>query len=718
MHMNNQTTKKGFSLVEVMILFTVLAVAMAATLPVVTNKSKAVPTSTSTGVYRCIAIGNGKFLEERWGSTKATKPPQQVASCSFKPPKASVYKIDIYSAGAGGTKYAAYYAEQDDNRNASFTMSDAENYARNGSNNTLPFSEVSGKTEMPYEITDEDIRKAIKDIHIKQTAFTGNGGNGGNVTYYYSSPKYAKCTENDAKIPIYENADLYQIDTNRNVEHQFTDFCKQYDPYGLSTFTPNSNIVGYGSSGGKGQYIELDYQLNYGDYERARYTAGSENFPFVRYIGELYGNVANRGYEFNKCSSLTMNSFTCSPGTISDAANGKSVDNSKSSSLTLRNNGNKKYYYLAEDGKDIGDKYVGIHVPSHTDLTRPGEYKTIQTGSATGGKGGSAGYEAVGPIYISSDPNRYKTNYGWKVYADPKPANGTDATVDPAIHTAGRWTISQSSSNNAQEPKIRLQAKLWTKKYNVGRPGTAGKHVHVQTSTLGTSCRISVPQGGPTFDYVALVQEANTTEPELSKFLNKKAQAYEKKLNAEVVCTDNDNNKVFNKTVEGGKYNINLTGWTQPFYWSRGKDPTTDPHVVQVEYKGDPQYNGITSKWAKIFNKMDPLTTWHISAAGTGTSITDRCVRPRGTYDFNTYSLNSYGDGSWYETLLYGADQSINKTYDGKLNGYQCYSVDESTKNQDGSGARDLNNITPEDAQYYNIQAPTAAGGGAVVISW
>ena len=372
--MNNQTTKQGFSLVEVMILFTVLAVTMAATLPVITKKSKAVPQNASTGVYRCIAIGNGKFLEERYNAKKLIKS-AEVESCTFRPNKASVYKIDIYSAGAGGTKYAAYRADDNDIRNASFSMGDAESYATSG---TLNFSDRSGVSDdMPYQLTNADIQRALGGIHIKKTGFTGDAGDGGSVTYWYTSPADAYCSTNaNARLhpDIYNNATDYQFDLSdiggsNNVAKHFEAYClaETGDKEAHYPNAKNYNKIGWGGDGGKGKFIELDYAMIYGANESSWYGSRDSNFPFVRYIGELYGNIGNRGYEIVKCNQAK----TSCDGSSITASNGESLNNKYNAIPTrYRTISSPNVYYTAEDGEDVGDQYLAFYVPNFANLAR------------------------------------------------------------------------------------------------------------------------------------------------------------------------------------------------------------------------------------------------------------------------------------------------------------------------------------------------------------
>ena len=125
-----ERTKKGFSLVEVMLLFTVLAVFMAASLPTITKRARAIPKKISHGVYRCVQepTGNGGFelREYLYSGSRSLYPGgyrvAQNGRCSFNVPSAAMYKVDLYSAGAGGTKYLNVKSQQNDDRTAKMAV--------------------------------------------------------------------------------------------------------------------------------------------------------------------------------------------------------------------------------------------------------------------------------------------------------------------------------------------------------------------------------------------------------------------------------------------------------------------------------------------------------------------------------------------------------------------------------------------------------------------
>ena len=1056
--MNNQS-KRGFSLVEVMILFTVLAVAMAAALPIITKKSKPVPTKARHGVYRCIALSNGRYLEETYNSFRRIKSNDRATSCNFRVPNASIYKIDLFSAGAGGTKYMAYKPVLNDNRSAQFNMSDAANYARTG---TLSFSNqtaTSSRKDMPYQLTDENIRLALKDEHIITTGYSADAGKGGDATYQYQSPADAICdavlygrgkyeekkdnaynalttaqenynnykylnydkriedwqkkieeyneeiTENNAKIDKYNsviplletfasamtglqssfddlksattfekrkqaydafkgainkgasgynfsdiyansptnevasgynnvyakmttyvwdtgsntvsscqkkmntvnnwlnneskhkrdvldedgnkvydedgkvvqrngteaekledlvnnttymkylsssattgnysathyadaaateatkyvsrlkdtyiknledrnaelelnaerathvielinkeledslaengelnkllkkiddaqeeyddrankyndvlNADIQQMPLYKDKQdHRFdipssdyvdsettkqiNDYCKNQESfkeyYQQSEYGWDNSLHAYkiqgdvrsvaqtGGDKGMGRWMKLDYVLFYGADEEGAYSTST--YPFVKHIGTLFGNVDGHGYALSSCSNLSFTS--CNTSTISNAEDGESIsslhgpghERPEMSSFSL--DGVASKILRAKDGKNVG-RFMAYKLPNGTYASLQAKAATVNgvDVAATGGKHGAVGYMINNNTYTTGDET---TNLAWKTFV----GEGTTSNVSKAeagrgavlsatpLEVANRYKITSATQAEAQQPRISQSARLWTKEYSVGQAGDYGKHLHFQVSSMGERCTISIPHGGPIFDYMYLVKYAEDHELNVDEHLMSTKEDYESRLSAFIGCYDKDGLAVFEKTLNGGTYNIEPSGWILPFFWNRN----VSSHYVAGGGGGNPYYQ-VRSKWAKIFHTMAPLYNYDVGTAGNGTSMTDYCVAPKGDYDFKTYRLTSAGGAGWTETLLSGLNKTYSNSYDGKKNDIDCYRDDEGEGSYDGIrvlyNTYPYSSMTEEERNLYRIYNPDSAGGGAVVITW
>ena len=185
-----QQSKKGFSLIEVLLLFTVLAMVLAASIPVISKKSNPIPTKVNHGVYRCIATQNG-LLEELYTGTRRVSPPNHIVqSCSFRVPKAALYRVDMYSAGAGGTQGALMYADNNDNRQADFKSNGRyDNFEYPAGINLQDKAGTLLRRLSAGEIIDQ-----FKNEYLIRSVLTKSAGSGGNAEIHsFSDPTYAVC---------------------------------------------------------------------------------------------------------------------------------------------------------------------------------------------------------------------------------------------------------------------------------------------------------------------------------------------------------------------------------------------------------------------------------------------------------------------------------------------------------------------------------------------
>lgn len=194
-----QQNKKGFSLVEVMLLFTVLAVVLAASVPMISRKSNPVPNKISHGVYRCINTSSG-LLEQLYTGTRQVKS-GYVGACSFRVPEASLYRVDLYSAGAGGTKGATYVPRKDDFRSAVFksdtNYTDFKFYSDENQMNSITKPsgvKSTGVNTMIRKLTDAEIVEYFRNESMIRYEHTGNAGDGGTAKIQlYNAPIKATC---------------------------------------------------------------------------------------------------------------------------------------------------------------------------------------------------------------------------------------------------------------------------------------------------------------------------------------------------------------------------------------------------------------------------------------------------------------------------------------------------------------------------------------------
>ena len=589
--------------------------------------------------------------------------------------------------------------------------------------------------------------------------------------------------KDDAKNYMYDYDNMYTA-------KQIQDYCKSIPDYKEYYDDANHSVIYHlganseateqyksqsGGSGGSGIYLQLAYHLVYGEYEQGVYASDAYSawkpYPFVKYIGDLAGNVNSKGYAEVSCSdTANMNSNTCKSNGVKSGATvlGKTVfyDSETAKEYEQDSSNSLINRLVAKKGGDVLD-FAAYRVP---DFKGGYEYKTIQKTKATGGEGGVTGFikhnktyeeNSIKPDNVLLETNTYLSeNYGWQTFSgsgtdltkQPDTAtSGTDATAktDPTIKGSDsknvhRYTISLVEAKNRmkQEPMITQEANLWSKKYKVGRAGTPGQHVHFQASSLGDHCNITVNQRGPMFDYMALSKEVSDPEKNpdglsVSEYLSLKKAEYEENLETKLECFDKQNNPVLEKIAKGGIYNIVPTDWKSPFFWYKG----VKEHVVTEDAPNEPEtkIENAKWKWIRIFHKIaDALTEFNVSKAGTATQLTDSCVKEKGTQVFKVYRLTIKGDEStWTETeateKYSGNNPLIKNTFvaDGWMEAPEgagkadCYRDDEGAY----TGVREFDTdvqsednygkgMTAAEAKLYNIKKPDEAGGGAIVIVW
>ena len=218
-------TKKGFSLIEVMVLLTIFAVVMAASMPIISKRTKTPPKIATHGVYRCIANDDGSYTEELYSATNKLKS-AKVASCSFDVPQAASYTIDLYTAGAGGTKYAAYQTKEGDSGNpVKIDRARIHKYFQTGD----LFDGIKNLDFSKDDITDNLFERLLKnkDVVFKMSNIIPVGTNGMSAKMFYDDPKTAHCkfgkTNDTSSITGY--MDVYKNSTDTimaDAEDHFT----------------------------------------------------------------------------------------------------------------------------------------------------------------------------------------------------------------------------------------------------------------------------------------------------------------------------------------------------------------------------------------------------------------------------------------------------------------------------------------------------------------
>ena len=376
------------------------------------------------------------------------------------------------------------------------------------------------------------------------------------------------------------------------------------------------------------------------------------------------------------------------------------------------------------NGQDVIE-YAAFHIPDinyHPNVGPLSTNEQIRTAIkkdklATGGSAGWVNIEFGYGSYLDAStgefvtPNPYvngklvlSTNYAHQASAQGGTAGkDTEFTNRTISGRLGNAVIDTTNSQMHQEPRLKLETKLWTKQFEIGRGGTPGKHEHFVTTNLGTQCEFVVPRGGEVLNLAANGEKHDIAEMEsnLAVFMN---------------CTNTRNEQVFSKRIEGGKYNLDLFT-TAKYWWSKQKENQhsmvygpSNPSGIELEPRWAP-----TSLWAKAYNLFMggrdnyDLNRFRTTWAGSGTTLTDNCLQPRGTYRrYMVYVQNGSEGGALKDT---GNVNEAKGLYGGEV---QCYPAADGSS----SGERILYDIDPlVQRGAYTFNA-TAGGGGAVVITW
>lgn len=729
--------KQGFSLIEVMILFTLLAVILAASMPILTKKSNPIPRRVPHGVYRCYANQEGNIIEELYNANGLvdTKNLGQ-AQCRFTVPTASVYTIELYGAGAGGTKYAEMTPTLSQDEDREFTLANAVDYDKS------PEEKYINPPGSGYKLTDRVIQDAFKGQQVIISAFSQNAGKGGTAKAVFYSPSNIRCNNSSlSNIPIdklyidpfknkfsYNDNDIVPVKTkdgsNNNYDHFQTQvdwYCKiasmdeytqrqgLYNSTGWKTVSqwmsqaPDGltcddsgkgcfhyvgsprEVVENGGFGGLGTFSNLSYTLPESPIVT---SSASEKFPYVISIGSIFGN-AHDDYGFYTASC--NNNGACTQKEIptrgedgnNDTEGAKHIDFTSAilntypveGKLLKADNGASVERRLAWQRADNKKLFMfGNKLPASG-----GKGGTIQVTSSTAGLPNFNNVNAV--------INLLNRNYLWKLNANSDNLDGVNAE---GVDTTGtnsygiNFSISASNKGISQTPSISIKSKMLEKHYKLGMPGSNGQKRTFKVSSLGKSCTLHVAQGGEPLDYVNLLSNKKTQD-EIKSIAREK----ESKLNTSMRCTDG-NDLTFQDSAEGGKYNLSLYE-PAPFVWKDGdklgKEYTVSANDAVVQ-PNNPIDSIFGHAYKKLFSKLyvsdiTSLLNYNISYGGAGSTLSDSCTVPKGITKIDlvttkiTRTLNTDKNSNNYGEIT-EEESSSNKNIkndenDGKRDNENCY---------------------------------------------
>ena len=290
--MIQRRNKKAFSLIEVMIIFTVMAVVMAASIPILQRKTSNPEEVYRHGMFKCVSTQDGKVIQTLYNSSgePVSIEERDDGSCTFKdiPQKIKFFKVDVYGGGAGGTKYADMRVEHHQLKdvsvrladlpsilNKSFSIDERVNSAEEGSDGDK-WSDSGVAFPLNSGNLIRVLAKSFAGQTVRRSLYTGDGGDGSDASFQYISPSETMCI-----AAINGLSQLKGRFANRGNEME--DFAKKnwYEfnakvIYNAMKFI-SDNVSSYGISGGE-EVINKLYNII---YEKKYYFGEGENDYYV-----------------------------------------------------------------------------------------------------------------------------------------------------------------------------------------------------------------------------------------------------------------------------------------------------------------------------------------------------------------------------------------------------------------------------------------------------
>ena len=637
--MSLKNIKSGFSLVELMIFFLFITILLAASTPIITKRIKNVPLRAYHGKFLCYRDTNsGTLIGEYYNSTgKITKRVESNngTTLEFIPPKrAAIYKIDMIGAGAGGYDYFEYEDEVDPNHTSYFNK-----YA-NG--------EHDGDTI--YKLSDDDIKKRLQGKYNTIKAWTGKGGDAGDIVYSYPIPSGAlydisvRCSGgfNSTKCYYYDVPNYNPLTMSRLYEEP-----GEGGIYTSEVITPkerkleewlNNNYpddVGevINDSNCDDQHICKKQNLQYTttpDIQSAIETKLQElilgnliEFP-VSSRKRINGGKGGEGAYITYTYQIDFNS---------PEARGLSADEYIKSLMEQYQSGSSShradefgFYFSAGKVRDGHD----------------GTDKRVENGRGVASAGGDA--SGYGALKIGN--NLYLTNYQKAMGAGKTEMNydstgrlyvtfadGVGATSnkdgndlidsDGNIYSSGGSTGPGFSGTSGNDIKyVELVSTVPIRTYHVGASGESAKPLTRTFTTLGKSCTITIPplsQGDVVFPNTTL------TTPVDTEFV---CEGWKKPLIA----------------LSGTPAKIYKTDSFSPYQNQDGNFDNTGFVVLPDFYKIAADVAAETNFGAigRIFTKLP--STSNYGQGGNGVSYEDKCLKMGGEISIYTKSNGSIVD--------------------------------------------------------------------------
>ncbi len=661
--------RQGFTLVELMIFFIFISILLAASTPIITKQAKNIPLKMHHGKYICYG--------DRHEYYNATRLVSSGAGCKFTPPKrASLFKLELVGAGAGGYSYLEPPYETMDQEVYNFSLANAQNACSvEGKGVTCPPDALLRELlkYAPFTLsvtsTSADAGANVYENYVGVSYPTISKGvdcwsprtisyackkkvedgkdEEGNVKYKeVDSTCYRQSTQaEDGAMDLYTckeiNSAINKVASSivSQTSCGANDWCRTLanepfiSPYKsqvewfkgmISGFgNPGLQATGAGARGGAGIKFYLDGYIDFCNHSNYQGNACP------------HGNTKDSRYiKDNEIKSYLSKLFTNYYVTGTSLLKGGCSDWGSTNYKEYPETEIKtKGYKHGKDGRDV----------LHYDAIRAWGACTTNSDRPKGGEGG----------WLRVDEESSMI-YGSKSTGSVR--QGVDAV--PGLSTLVQYGPyrAQLGDKATSIPAVSVRTELNTRHHTVGNGGGAAKPTLIKyVSNLGNDCYFSVGKGGPPI-------EPNTPAEEI--------KSLEKSLDTYLSC----NNGTLFELAEGGRYNTGVFHKSYPGFLNLSSSGYFAGISIYDTYVPGGLSPYVSNNVFTKYNIENP--DW--GAGGRGSEIYDFCTKPYGEYELK----RMYGST---------ADKTIRKPID---------------------------RVECDESKNVNLKNAVAGSDGVIIISW
>lgn len=397
--------KKGFSLVEMMLLLLIVSLVTAGSMSVITKKHARIPKKIVHGKYICGYNEAGQLYQERFIENKSlgAEVIPDGGSCVFEPPKKATYfYIQLVGGGGGGGDAGSY---------------DGEHTAASDSDSFGP-TNISESYVNNLGITTDEFRNITAGYTAQAAAYGGDGGQGAGCTCGFPIST-GDCTDSsgESECPTGSAKGVTSC-----TEAQLAVGCK-FDPYSRKVSFDGAN----GGSGGQciTSTVPLDFNLS------GNYHNGSNGYS---YSSSEYWNTGNFGNDGSDGTAYIGSASCTAYGGEGGSPATCHCTGTETGNTATKANGNSRH-------KDSGYNGSGYYINGVRGETLHFTHE-YETGFGVGGDGGYAGeYLAVFVRSFKSNTLQMKPGKAGSAGSYRSGANGEtggETTVaDGALAAAG-----------------------------------------------------------------------------------------------------------------------------------------------------------------------------------------------------------------------------------------------------------------------------------------